>query len=506
MTFLEKFYNFINVLISRITGKEVEQPVLAIAENSGVQYPVSLDVSDEQETSNELLEEEERINVAKRTLMTKLYALEQEIAVFENDFPDEYHVFLQRIDDIRVSYNSSLEALKKLLTFEIDPETDTTKIDEVIKLENEIKRFIETTVKFHIISKRLQRLIKKLNILYNVSILHSSECEKGKVCMQLKHAIESESKLAEEFKTCDHILQDKQLKERVIDLLSYVDYEIFKTAIRNSKQQPAELIGSLVMKNKFDEFDYVTAFIAFIKDEISDLLELLPLVSDTSLRKLLKAKSDKMLTMMTYADDLGTLIVNTVFWDEFLTFESTLIEILKDSGVDKDKAKVKLICRMDINVDENEVLVSPITNTNFSLVSVYATTHDERVLLLIKLLKNLSKDITYKEIYFLLLLFNALEVIKNTSNDLMKHIEKYVSKYPYDSRTIEEKKRNVLSSSNKEYVVIFSLDDYAEEVVKTLENLKFDFKVENGNVFINSFYFNGLENVLRNLQTNTNNL
>ena len=67
-------------------------------------------------------------------------------------------------------------------------------------------------------------------------------------------------------------------------------------------------------------------------------------------------------------------------------------------------------------------------------------------------------------------------------------------------------KQEVIDSSNKEYVVIFSLDNYAEEIVKTLKNLNFDFKVVNGNVFINSFYFNGLNNVLSSLKTNTQNL
>lgn len=506
VTFIERIYCFLNAIISRITGKEVQNgtPVLALAENSTVQSSASFDVSDEDNSSDDLLEE--RINVAKRTLMTKLYNLEQEIAVFEDDFPAEYQNFLKRIDEIRASYNSSVESLKKLLTFEIDPETDTTKIDEVIRLENEIKNFIDTTVKFHIISKRLQRLIKKLNILYNVSILHSSECEKEKVCTQLEHAIQSESKLAEEFKTCNHILQDRQLKERIIDLLSYVDYEIFKSEIRNSNNSPETIIRRLVMKTQFDEFNYATAFIAFAKDELSDFLELLPLISDIGCRTLLKAKSDKMLTNLTYTDDLYKIILCDEFWEDFLSFESTLFEMLKVSGVEKEKTKVKLICRMDINVDENEVLVSPITTTNFALVSIFATTHDERILLLIKLLKNISKDTTYKEIYFLLLLFDALEVIENTPNDLKKHIEKYISKYPYNHKTIEERKREVFSSSNKEYVVIFSLDDYIDTIVKTLENLKFDFKVENGNVFVNSFYFNGLENVLSSLQTNTNNI
>ena len=173
-----------------------------------------------------------------------------------------------------------MDELKKLLTFEIDPDTDTTKIGEVVRLEKDIHNFIESTVKFHIISKRLQQLIKKLNILYNVSIFHSKECEREKVCTQLEYAIQSERKIAEEFKDSYYILADRQLKERVIELLSYVDYEIFKSSIRSSSIQPKDLLIRSVMMTNFEEFDYVTAYIAFIKDELSDLIELLPLISD----------------------------------------------------------------------------------------------------------------------------------------------------------------------------------------------------------------------------------
>jgi len=189
-----------------------------------------------------------------------------------------------------------------------------------------------------------------------------------------------------------------------------------------------------------------------------------------------------------------------------LAFESNLLEMLKMCGVEKEKVKVKLIGKMDITVVEKDVLVSPVANANVALVGIFATTHDERVLLLIKLLKSMSKDITYKEIYFLSLLFDAIEVIQSIPNDLIKHIDKYITKYPYNKKTIINRKQEVINASNKEYVVIFSLDNYAEEIVKTLKNLNLDFKVVNGNVFVNSFYFNGLDNVLSSLKTNTQNL
>lgn len=499
---MEKFYNFLNAIFSRLSGKAIgNNPELALPEFSTAQNATSNIFDEDSEDSLE-----DRINVAKRTLMTKLYTLEQEIAVFETDFPKEYNEFLQRIEALRASYNSSLEELKKLLTFEIDPDSDTSKTDEVIKLEKDIRKFIESTVKFHIISKRLQRLIKKLNILYNVSIFHSKECEREKVCSQLTYAIQSVKKIAEEFKNCYYILADKQLKERIIELLSYVDYEIFKSSIRSSSMSPEVLVGNSVLMSDFDDFDYATAYMAFIKDELSDLLELLPLISDDGCYRALKKNSEKLLAYITYSEHPERMLLDPGFWNEFLTFESSLLEMLKFYGVDKEKIKVKLIGKMDITVEENEVLVSPITTANVALVSIFATTHDERVLLLIKLLKNVSKDTTYKEIYFLSLLFDALGVIQNTPNELLKHIEKYITKYPYSKQSIIEKKQEVINASNKEYVVIFSLDNYAEEIVRTLKSLNLDFKVVDGNVFVNSFYFNGLENVLSSLQTNTNNL
>ena len=145
MTFMEKFYQFINAIFFRSSGKDIGNisPQLDLESGSEVDQATSSDTSKDEISEDSL---EERINVAKRTLLTKLYSLEQEIAVFESDFPNEYNEFFQRIESLRASYNSSLDELKKLLTFEIDPDTDTTKIDEVVRLEKDIHNFIEHTV------------------------------------------------------------------------------------------------------------------------------------------------------------------------------------------------------------------------------------------------------------------------------------------------------------------------------------------------------------------------
>lgn len=495
---MEKIYDFFNSIFSYFTGEEKSNNLLAIESEESESA-----LEDDENNSSEATEE--KLDVAKRTLMTRLYSIEQEISVFESSFPYEYNAFLERINNLRDAYNSSLDEVRKLLTFEIDPDSDTSKLMEVISLEKAVKRFIESEVKFDIISKRLQRLIKKLNILYNVSIFHFKEEEKAKICFQLSQATDSVTKIAKEFQDCYYIVSDKQLRERIIDLISYVDYEIFKSSIRNSNKSPDTLSDKLVTRNIFDKFDYKSVFTALVRDEITDLAELFPLIPDDNQRESFKKRSSELLMELAYSGDTNK-ILDASFWNNFLSFESELLELLKVNKVNKEKIKVKLIVRMNINVNDDEVLVQPSTTAYLSLISLFSATHDNRILILMKLLKNVSKDVTYKEIYFLAVLFDALEVIQSKPNALTNHMENYIQKYPYDRRTIMDKKKSVITTSNKKYVVVFDLDDYGKEIVTTLESLNIDFIVNGNNILINAFYFNGLDNVLSSLETNTQNI
>ena len=171
MSVIQKFHNFFNKMLLPFSNKSEEnddtttmlEEVAEMSENDISEQFDKIFLSDEKE---------ERINVKKRTLMTRLYTIEQQITVFEKDFPEKYKSFLERIERLRENYKFSLEEIKKSVTFEIDPEIDGYKIGEVVKLEREVEYFLESEVKFNIISKRLQQLIVKLNILYNVSIFH----------------------------------------------------------------------------------------------------------------------------------------------------------------------------------------------------------------------------------------------------------------------------------------------------------------------------------------------
>ena len=491
MKFTEKLFSLLTRIFSYLSQK-VETKTEAVVE-----------AIEEKSEESEIVIHDDKVNVARRTLLTKLYILEQEIVPFKDEFPNEYEAYMERINSLRETYNSSLKKIKDL-TFEIDPEVDSKKAIDVLKLERDVKNFIEKEVKFNIIFKRLQRLILKLNILYNVSIFHSKMDEKEKVMSQLKNAKGVAIRIAKEFKECVYVLNDKRLKDRVISLITFVDYEIFKSSLRNSENVSLEeLINNLVMIIEFDEFDYLGAFKAFVNDEISDFEELLPLISDDKCRKVLKDTSTDLLSKLTCSNAEESKLLDINFWNELLDFESCLLEMLKVSGVPKEKIKLNIIARMGISLEDDDVIVLPITTAMMSLTSLYSKTQDKRILLMIKLLKNVSNKITYKEIYFLILLFDLGDVIRSYPNELIKYLKKYFEKYPYDRHTIIAKKRTLFISTNKKYVKVFELHDYEEDIIETLKRIEMDFRIEGTSVVMNSFYFDTLENVSLSLQATT---
>lgn len=507
MNLIEKLSNFFKYIFYRFRSLKKSKFVLVEGEDVTQLEEGSSGKEDRSEDIpmiGEIDDEDGRINVSKRTLITKLYILEQEIEFFKYDFPNEYTKFLEQIKCIKEEYINSLKSMSNKITFEIDPETDGSKVGDVIRLEKAIKTFINTEVKFNVLSKRLQKLIVKLNILYNTSILHSKENEKNKVISQIKHAISAETFIAKELKECDFIFDNNQLRERLITLISYIDYEIFKTSLRNSSYKPDELIKELVLSTEFKNFDFSNAFKAFINDELSDLDEITYFITEEVYQRDCRKKISKLLQEITYSGKDQDKILDPNFWNRVFILESSMLELLKRSGVDKEKARIKVLDKLEINVAEDEVLALPKTNAYISLANVFSTTQDTKILLLIKLLKELSDEITYKEIYFLVILFDSLEVIKNAPNGLIRYIEKYLNKYPYNSSAINKKKEYVINSlSNKEYVFAFSLEDDEDNVIKALENLNMDFQLVNNDVYISSFYFIGLENVISSLKNNT---
>lgn len=464
----------------------------------------------EQETENQLAESKEeeiteKINIAKRTITKRLYVLEQEIAVFKEMYPKEAQTFLDKIQKLKTEYIETLEKSKEKLTFEIDPEINGAKKEEIIKIEREVESFINKEVRFKKISQKLQKLIVMLNTLYNVSIVHSKPNEKQKSLQQLENAKNKTIEIAKEFKTSEEILKDPRLKERVIDLISYAEYLTLKISIRNSNQTPKEAIKSLTIIRDFKNFDYINAFLAFVIEEIScGIRNKISILSNELLDKI-KEKERKLLEETFYEENF---LYSTNFWNEFMQYETDVISIL---GVSGENAKIPLLPSMKITVKIGEVLDVPITECKYTLIKNFATTNDNKILLTLKFLAELSKEVTYKEIYFTLLTFDVLHYIDETPNELKNKIKKYEEKYNYSREKIAEKRKAVKSIKNSttEYLVVFELKESEEDINdilrETLTELNFDFVEKENKILLNSFYFTNLKNIMEILELKTNN-
>ena len=434
-----------------------------------------------------------------KTMITRLYVLNQKIVVFQESFPEEYKKFQEQINKLTNKYEYSLKNYQKDLTYEINPENDGELLGKVLMLEDEIENFIQKEVKFEIISKQLQKLILKLNILYNVTITHNKKEEKEKAMAQVQRAIVLEFKIVQEFKNCKYLLEDNRLNNEIIKLISYVDYEIFKNSIRNSSIEPIEALKKLAIMVEFNKFDYVYNFKAFFEEELAQINLLILQIPEHEQRKLLKEEYNKILNNITEFNEDNRILLPK-FWTNFFDLESNIFELLVDYNVEKENIKIKISSGINIEVKEDEVITSPKANTYLSLLKVFSKIQDDKIILVMKLLKNLSNDITYKEIYFLLVLFEIDNIIQDFPSEF-EDIEKYQKKYPYSEKIIFKKKKKVLHSNCNEYIFVFTLEECEEELLEVLKQINMDFKVVKNNIFFNKIYFNGLTNVSSSLET-----
>ena len=437
---------------------------------------------------------------AKTTMsqsLSTLYILEQKISIFKEEFASEYMQFITRIENIRKEYLETLEKSKVDLTYEINPEKDGKMLGKILKLEADINRFVEKDIKFNFISKQLQNLITKLNILYNVSIFHSKEEEKKKVIAQTERAKIQEKRLVEQFEKNNYLIEDIQINERFATLISYIDYEIFKVSMRNSTQKPDEITFNKNVKTELEE----KLFKAFMEEELTNIKRKIEQIKDAEDIEVINKYFDKIECYLANTNKI--LLEDTGVWKNLLKLEDTIIEILILKGVDKDLIKIDIISKMNINVKEEEVLNMPKETAYLALINIYSKTTDERIFLVLKFLKNISSNITYKEIYFILVLFDAIDIVKDIPNELNIYMYKYIKKYPYSDKKLQKRKKKVFKIKNKQYQEIFTLKEYEPKVLKTLEELEIDFLIDSNKVFINEFYFKGLNNVTKSLQAKT---
>ena len=478
-----------NIFKKNIPKKEDEEEIQSLAENIDIE-------------SFEQKKENSKVKVTQM-MLTRLYMLKQKIIIFQKSFPEKYQFFEGEIKKLEADYNQSLEELKKDLSFEIDPEKDGEKYARVIMLERDVQTFLEKEVKFDYFIKKLETLIVKLNILYNVSVIHNQNEEREKAMLQTKRAIDVQEKIIQEFRNCEYLLMDMRLKNKIAELISYLDYQIFKLMVRNSDILPSEALKNMAILVEFEGFNYKAAFEAYIEEELTEIYNSMDMIQDEVVCKTLKKECESIIFELAYSKNDLNCLENSEFWESIFEIESMTISILKESGI--NNAKIKIISRVNISVSENDVLISPKVNTFLALTNIFTKTKDSKITLVIKLLKNISDDISYKEIYFLLVLFDILDVVKTVPNEIKDDLEKYLEKYPYSNNEVEKKKEKVWLLDDKEYVYCFSIEGYEQNLIKELEKLNMDFKNVDNKIFLNKIYFSGLTTVINSLVTYLNN-
>ena len=478
-----------NIFKKNILKKEDEEEIQSLAENIDIE-------------SFEQKKENSKVKVTQM-MLTRLYMLKQKIIIFQKSFPEKYQFFEGEIKKLEADYNQSLEELKKDLSFEIDPEKDGEKYARVIMLERDVQTFLEKEVKFDYFIKKLETLIVKLNILYNVSVIHNQNEEREKAMLQTKRAINVQEKIIQEFRNCEYLLMDMRLKNKIAELISYLDYQIFKLMVRNSDILPSEALKNMAILVEFEGFDYKAAFEAYIEEELTEIYNSMDMIQDEVVCKTLKKECESIIFELAYSKNDLNCLENSEFWESIFEIESMTISILKESGI--NNAKIKIISRVNISVSENDVLISPKVITFLALTNIFTKTKYPKITLVIKLLKNISDDISYKEIYFLLVLFDILDVVKTVPNEIKDDLEKYLEKYPYSNNEVEKKKEKVWLLDDKEYVYCFSIEGYEQNLIKELEKLNMDFKNVDNKIFLNKIYFSGLTTVINSLVTYLNN-
>lgn len=446
--------------------------------------------------------ENDNIKAIQLTL-TKINILNQKIKIFEENFPDKYKSFKTRIEELKRKYDICLKASKEDLTYEIDPEKDGEYLAKILKLENEVESFIQKEVMFDIINKKLQKLIVKLNVLYNVSVVHIMDKEQQKVMEQVERARSLEFKIVDEIKSYEYLLKDMRIKDELIKLISYLDYEIYKLTIRNSNITPEEALRNLAIIVKFEKFDYNVNFKAFVEEDLAQINNLTEKVHEQEYQKVLKNDYNKIFTDITYSKEEMQILLDKNFWLNIFCLESNAFELLRESETKKEDIKIKVTSQLNISITEDDVLDLPKVNTYIFLLKIFSKTQDNRILLVMKLLKNISNEITYREIYFLLVLFEILDTVREHSDELFENIKKYVKKYNYESKTIKQKKEQVLCLNNNQYVYVFTLESSEHEMLEELKKLNMDFKNDNNKIFLNKIYFKALTNVVNSLEKAT---
>lgn len=452
--------------------------------------------------NQESLTEESQILEMENIVMNKLNYLEQYIKIFSLPFPKEYKEYLNTIQTLKSEYERELEEYKRGLrgniTFSIDPEQETDKYIEVIKLEEDIKRFVEFEVEYKLWKDKFSKLCYKLNAFYNAII--GTDIDNSRIIEQLKNAYKSFEMLIKETIVQEFFTKDSRKKDDIVTYIIYSDYIIFKSALR---------VGIITgiheyhqeISNVHSYFDTALYNELMFKFFIEGSEQLQDLVVD-------RLKSDKMYEYLVeesqrlqdIMDDYNECINSYEFFEKVIKFENTIYGLIKLHKINFTFDFSKMIEFYEN--DKDVISVNDIAKSILSLID------NKKAALLERIINKFNIEISWREFYFLSKIFELTADIIKISGDtvfsmvgdkFLKINEKYVE---YSDEYIKSEKEKILNysgSKSKKYIVLLdTFNEDVESIINLFNMLSLDFIIHEQKVYLNHSYFNGFKNLEEN--------
>lgn len=421
-----------------------------------------------------------------------IYAIGQDLESLKVSFPNEYASFSDRLRFLETQYQKDFEDSQRELVFAIHPEKNTTLRAKAIQLQKEVSLFVQTRGEAKQLYQELEVAIVKLNKLYNVSIRYAQE--RNQMLTQAHRALGYISEIYQEWCKCNCSHEESKF----IRLVIYGEYMLCKTFLRNSDSMFADAKRDLNMTHESNLSDF---FRAFLQDELSDLRDLVNNITDDAFKRSFNQDIGDLLQTLSFAGmDIEILFMQSEFWQRVFQIENAVTEYIYQSNLgNADFEGVKVLECMNISVTFEEIENSPRDEARVSLSALYSQTKDERAWLLFKFLDVVSEEVTFKDLYFLLALFNLIDPLKSTDNQLYRCVENYVSKYNYDAQKIADKKERILRDThNAQYAVLAYTADSnatAERIENSLKQCRFSFQRDDMAFYMDSRYFGNLKSL-----------
>lgn len=429
--------------------------------------------------------EKSKLSELNNSTILNIYSIEQMLNIIKDDFKPEYDEYMKEVERLRNRYNELLEESKNKLTFIVDPNIDSILLGDVLRLEESVKEFIDIKYKVETFIKSLETFIVRLNILYNITIKYDSNEDKQKHFEKLQKIYELQEEMHNELAEYEALLKKEKKYLKACEYVSYIEYTILKLEFR--------IDDDMVDLDEISD-ESVNIYKDYILDEISDLKELVESTTTLAIKQAYSYNLSRIINTIVNTDNISKLIKNNEIWISFLENETNTLEVLRLEKIDENLIKVKVLDRLEVRAKEEDFLISPATLSRIELCAIYAKHKDDKLLFTIKFLECLNDKVTYKELYFIFVLFDIYQYIKNEDKKLARILAKYEKKYSYPKKDLDLKKELVKETTQKEYYELFNLNENTK-LLNTLDKLNIDYKVDEDKIYINSFYFKSLENI-----------